>query len=125
MAIAATSIVSPKRSGLNAGVALALQGPLFGIVESGTGPFVVLWGNGQRVSSVDLGTIDEILEATTAIANGFVGRRVKQTVPTGQTNWGVMTCVAAYKRTNVDIILLQSSTGAFIEALASSCEAVD
>lgn len=125
MAIAASSIVSPKRSGSNAGLLLAVAGPIFGIVESGAGPYVVLWNNGQRVEDVVAITLDEITEATVSVQNGFVGRRVKVTLPTGQTNFGIMTCVAAYKRSDVDILLLQADTGAFIEAVPTNCEAVN
>ncbi len=127
MAIAVSSIVSPKVAGNNAGKALfPSSGPLFGIVAdgSGSGPWDVVWNNGAVVAGIVQLALDEITEADTVVLSGFVGRRVKINSPAGQNNWGLCVCLAAYKRNAVNTLLLQNSdTGAFLEAAATDCEA--
>ena len=111
-------------NGVNGG-GLAVQGPLFGAVESGADPYTILWYNGERVASVAAITIDEILVATGSTAADFVGRRVKINSPAGQNNWAYMVCVGAYNRRGSDTLLLQNPTGEyFLEALAANCEAL-
>lgn len=122
MAIGANSQVAVKTQGIG----LNPQGPLFGIVESGTGPFTVLWYNGSRVASIILTNLDEILVASGTVAADFVGRRVKINSPAGQNNWAYMVCVGAYSRNGADTLLLQNPTGEyFLEALAANCTALD
>lgn len=125
MAIGAGSIVAPKLNGSGGGAALNVRGPVFGCVESGAGPYVVLWNTGVRSTDIAAGTIDEILAADGTVAATYVGRRVKPTSPAGQTAWAFAVCVAAYKRAGSDTLLLQSPQGEyFIEILASQAEVV-
>jgi hypothetical protein len=119
MAIGVASIVSPK----TAGVGLNVDGPLFGSVQSGAGPFVVLWFNGQN-NSVVATSLDEILAGSGTIAAAIVGRQVKVTSPTGQTNYGLCVCVANYLRNGTDTALLRNPAGYFIEVPSSQVAAV-
>lgn len=120
MAIGANSIVSPRTAGLG----LNVNGPLFGIVESGAGPFTVLWYNGERVASIVVTNLDEILASGGTQGADFVGRQVKVNNPVGQTNYGLFTCVASYNRNGSEVLLLKNNVALyFIEALASQCSA--
>jgi hypothetical protein len=122
MAIAAGSIVAPKTSGIGLNPS---TGPLFGIVQSGAGPFAVLWFNGVADASVVALALDEILVASGSTAATFVGRRVKVNSPAGQNNWAYMVCVGAYNRNGSDTLLLQNPTGEyFVEALSANCSAL-
>jgi hypothetical protein len=123
MAIGANSIVSPKTTGVGGGGLNPLS-PLFGIVESGAGPFTVLWFNGQRVASIVLSNLDEILAGSGTIAAELVGREVKVSSPAGQTNYGQFICVTNYNRNGSEFVLLQNKTsGYYFEALAANCTA--
>lgn len=125
MAIAAGSIVAPKLNGSGGGAALNVRGPVFGCVESGSGPYIVLWNTGARVEAIAAATIDEILSADSVASSTYVGRRIKPTTPSGQTAWAYAVCVAAYKRAGVDTLLLQSPQGEyFLEIPASGAEVV-
>lgn len=125
MAIAVSSIVAPKRSNGGLGIMIVPQGPVFGIVGGGSGPWDVLWNSGSLVESIPEIALDEILEAADAVQDAFVGRRVKVNTPSGQTNWGIGSCVSAYKRSGADVLLLQLPSGSFIEVFPSECSAVD
>lgn len=124
MALAAGSIVSPKTNGL----AVPVNGPTFGIIESGSspgGPFIVLWQTGSRVADVAAATIDEILAADGSVSATYVGRRIKPTSPSGQTAWAYVVCIKAYKRNGSDTLLCQSAQGEyFVEVLAAQAEVV-
>lgn len=119
MAIGANSIVSPKNTG-SGGAGIAVRGPIFGFVESGAGPCVVLWNNGTRVENIAVAALDEILEAADA-TELKVGARVQVT---GQSNWGQGICVAAYKRSGTDYVLIVNDVGAYREVVASSVTVV-
>ncbi len=120
MAIGANSIVSPHTGGLG----LNVNGPLFGIVESGAGPYTVLWYTGERVASVVAGNIDEIVAGSGTVAAALVGRQVKSISPTGQDNWGLCICVANYMRNGTDTCLLRNPAGFFVEVPSAQVEAV-
>ncbi len=119
MAIGVASIVSPK----TAGIGLNVEGPLFGSVQSGAGPFVVLWFNGQN-NSVVAASLDEILSGSGTVAAALVGRQVKATSPAGQTNYGFCTCVANYLRNGTDTCLLRNPAGFFVEVPSAQVVAV-
>jgi len=119
MAIGVASIVSPKTAGLG----LNVSGPLFGSVQSGAGPFVVLWFNGEN-NSVVATSLDEILAGSGTVAAALVGRQVKVISPTGQDNYGFCVCVANYQRNGTDTCLLRNPAGFFIEAPSAQVEAV-
>ena len=125
MAIAVSAIVSPKASGNNSAASPSPNGPLFGIVSAGSGPWNVLWNNGSLVESIPAISLDEILPADSSVSDSFVGRRAKITSPTGQNNWGIGVCITAYKRDAVNTLLLQLGTGAYVEVAAASAEAVN
>lgn len=110
MAIAQNSIVSPKIAPV---VAPCAQGPIFGIVESASAPWTVLWNNGQRVAAIVDANLNEITEADSSVKDQFVGRLVKSTSPSGQTNFGQGICVACYKRGVDTYALVQNQAGGF------------
>lgn len=121
MAIGAGSIISPKVSGL----AINVRGTVFGIVESGAGPYVVLWQDGTRATDISAVTIDEILAADGTVAATYVGRRLRPTSPQGQTAWAYVVAISAYKRNGTDVLLCQSPGGEyFIEVNANQVEVV-
>jgi hypothetical protein len=120
MAIGPGSIVSPKVIGVVSNV----HGPVFGSVESGAGPYIVLWEGGVRATDISAVTVDEILSADGTVAATYVARRVKPTSPSGATAYGIGVCVRAYKRSATDYLLLQLGSGAFLEILASQAEVV-
>lgn len=125
MAIAAGSIVAPKLNGSGGGAALNVRGPVFGCVESGAGPYIVLWNTGVRATDIAAATIDEILSADGSVEATYVGRRIRPTSPTGQTAWAYGVCIAAYKRNGSNTLLLQSPAGEYyIEILAAQADVV-
>lgn len=104
--------------------------PMFGTVDAAG--LNVLWRNGVFSSAITSTSLDKITAPDTAVADAFVGKRVKVTNPTGYTNWGFMVCIDAYKRdyngagAPIQVLLLQSPTGEyFVEALSSNCEVVN
>lgn len=109
-------------------LSLPVQGPIFGIVDDAAS-VKVLWGNGTFSTGITAISLDKITPAADAVADEFVGRRVQINSPTGQTNWGLCTCIAAYKRDPggagtqiIQVLLLQNPGGEYyIEALATSC----
>ncbi len=122
MAIAAGSTVALKLFGI--APAAAAAGPLFGFVESGTGPFDVQWANGTFGNDVLAASLDEILAASGTTAAELVGRQVKITSPANQDNYGIGVCVGVYKRNGSDVALVRNPAGFFVEALAAQVEAV-
>lgn len=124
MAIGIGSTVSPK-SVPPGSASFAAEGPLFGISESAGTPFTILWNNGQRVASVPLTSVDEIVAGSGTIAADFVGRRVQVNSPAGQNVWGACLCVGSYNRNGSEVLLLQNQHGGYyLEALASNCTAL-
>ena len=122
MAIAAGSTVALKLFGI--APAAAAAGPLFGFVESGTGPFDVRWANGEFGDNVIATALDEILAPSGVTEALLVGRQVKITSPANQDNYGFGTCVGLYKRNGTDMALIRNPSGFFVEAIASQVEAV-
>jgi len=92
----------------------------------------VLWRDGTFSLAIPSTALDKIEDADVAVANEFIGARVKVSTPTGYSNWGLCTCIDAYKRDYNDagteiiqVLLLQSPSGEYyVEALASNCEVV-
>lgn len=122
MAIGVSSTVSPKISASGVPV---VQGPLFGISESAGTPFTILWANGERVASIPLTSLDEILGATGgANSTKFIGQRVKVTTPADQSPYGLCTCAAVYNRNGVDVGLLQNAYGYYFETAVANLEIV-
>lgn len=113
MAIGITSIVAPKAFSI-------AQPPMMGIVDSGAGPWDVLWSDGKLVDGIAATSLDEILAAD-APALAKVGSRVQVQ---DSTNWGYGVAIAAYKRNGSDKLLVQNPAGYFTEALASQCTVV-
>ncbi len=122
MAIAAGSTVALKLFGI--APAAAAAGPLFGFVESGTGPFDVRWANGEFGDNILAIALDEILAASGTTAAELVGRQVKITSPAGQDIYGLCVCVDVFKRNGSDSALMRNPAGFFVEALAAQVEAV-
>lgn len=103
--------------------------PMFGTVAAAG--LNILWRNGTFSTSVPSTALDKIEDADAAVANGFVGKRVKVNNPTGYTNWGYCVCIDAYKRdyndagAPIQVLLLQNPSGEYyLEALATDCEVV-
>ena len=104
--------------------------PMFGTVAAAG--LNVLWRDGTFSLAIPSTALDKIEEADAAVANAFIGKRVKVNDPTGYTNWGFCICIDAYKRDYNDagteiiqVLLLQNPSGEYyLEALASDCEAV-
>lgn len=103
--------------------------PMFGVVVAAG--LNVLWKDGTFALAIASTALDKIEAPDDAVADGFIGKRVKVTDPAGYTNWGLCVCVDAYKRdyndagNPVQVLLLQSPNGEYyIEALATNCEAV-
>lgn len=114
---------TPKLLGL-AGVP-----PMFGTVTAAG--LNILWRNGTLVTSVPSTALDKIEDADAAVANEFIGQRVKVKNPTGYGNWGYCVCIDAYKRdyndanAPIQVLLLQNPSGEYyLEALAADCEVV-
>lgn len=107
-----------------------VQGPMFGVVDSGSDPWDVLWRDGRFAEGVAGTSLDKIGAAADATREALVGRRVKVTAPTGQNNWGLAVCVDCYTRQvngaggTVEMALLCNPAGYFAEVLASNCEAI-
>lgn len=104
--------------------------PMFGVVAAAG--LNVLWKNGTFSLAIPSTALDKIEDPDAAVANEFIGQRVKVTDPTGYTAWGYGVCVDAYKRdyndagTPVQVLLLQSPSGEYyFEALATKCEVVN
>jgi len=126
MAISVGSVVAVKNlsSGGVAGAGYAVQGPVFGVVNSGAGPFEVQWNcGGVPASGLVAGVLDEITNGDGTIAAALVGRRVKSSSPAGQTNWAQGLCVAVYKRSGSDYALVVTDQGTYLEPLASTVSA--
>ncbi len=131
MTIAAGHTVAASLNGTE--YSPSVEGPVFGIAVSGSGPFVVQWRNGQADASVAAAALDDILAPDSDVQAALVGRRVQVTSPAGQTNWGLCVCLAVYKRdvggaggaAIKQYALLQNiTTYAFQEALAANCAVV-
>ncbi len=125
MAIGVGSIVSPKVN--TAAFMPSAAGPMFGISETAAaGPFTITWADGNRVASIPLTSLDEILAPTGGAASTkFVGQRVKRTTPAGQAGYGLFACLQVYNRNGVDVGWLQSLSGnGCVEALVSTLEIV-
>ena len=119
MAIGAGSSVALKSFGLGSGPALPVSGPIFGIVESGSDPYVVQWPD-RREAAVAAVTINEILAATGGAATTkFLGQRVRVTTQT-QAGYGLWRCIRVYNRAGSDVCLLQNDLGAFDEQAPAS-----
>ena len=110
---------------------ISASGPVRGIVSAVAGTATVLWDNGSQVASIVLVNLDLITDTGAETEQSrLVGRRVKIEDPTGQTNWGLATCVDVYGRqvnaegTVTIVALLQLDNGGFAEVLASDCEPV-
>ncbi len=123
MTVTVGGAAPPKLLGL-AGVP-----PMFGTVAAAG--LNVLWRNGTLSLAVPSTALDKIEDADDDVANGFIGKRVKVTTPTGYSNWGLCVCIDAYKRdyndagATIQVLLLQNASGEyFLEALASACEVV-
>lgn len=122
MAIAQNSIVSPK---VASSVAQNPHGPIFGIVESASAPWTVLWSNGQRVEDIETANLNEITAADPAVKDALVGRQVKITDPAGQTVFGQGICVDCYKRdSDTYALVANQALGFYSEYLAAVVEAV-
>lgn len=103
--------------------------PMFGTVAAAG--LNVLWRDGTFSLAIPSTALDKIEPADDAVANEFVGARVKVNDPSGYTNWGFCICIDAYKRdyndagAPVQVLLLQNPSGEYyLEALATDCEVV-
>ncbi len=124
MTVTVGGAAPPKLLGL-AGVP-----PMFGTVAAAG--LNVLWRDGTLSLSVPAVALDKITDPDADVANGFIGKRVKVTSPTGYTNYGLLICIDAYKRdydgagSAIQVLLLQSASGEyFVEALSSNCVVVN
>ncbi len=102
------------------------EGALFGVTDDGASPYAsVIWSNGVVQSNVAVALCDVITAADAAVKNTLVGRQVKMSDPSGQTNFGGGICVSCYKRGADTYALVQNQmTGFFTEVLASVVQAV-
>jgi hypothetical protein len=104
--------------------------PMFGVVTAAG--LNVLWKNGVLTTAIPSTALDKIEPPDDAVADGFIGKRVKVNDPSGYTNWGLCVCVDAYKRdyndanAPIQVLLLQSPNGEYyLEALSTNCVATD
>jgi hypothetical protein len=123
MAIGAGSVVALNNSSaaLAAGaVSVIWQSPMFGVVDSGGGPYVVNWGDGEQ-QTVVAGALDEIVSASNT---DLIGHIVSLANENGSAR---ITVVAEYRRGGsggVDVVLGQTQSGAWRELPVSAVQQV-
>lgn len=118
MAIIVGSIVAVKiNSAALASGSVCPQPPAFGVSESASTPFDVVWSaTGTRTTAVLLTSLDEITAAD-AQPLALVGTQVTRA---GYSPVASSVVVSAYKRNAVNVLLLKSQAGVYSEALATA-----
>lgn len=123
MAIGVSSIVAVKISspGLALGNVTA-QAPSFGVSETASTPFTVVWSDsGNRVAAIVGTSLDEILNPSTPTQD-LLGQVV--TIEGASAAFSGLV-IGVYSRSTIDCVLMKNlQTGCFIEAAASAVTVV-